>query len=144
MLSIHVMLAPYPPAPIQSHRQRGEHIHDPYALLVVLIEDIVAVNNLTEILTVDHIDVFFVAPSDLAQSMGHLGEPGHPEVQATIDKAIEQIINAGRTAGTLVNDANVEDYVKKGARFLMTGWPAWVASGARGFLGKVEAASRSA
>ena len=113
-------------------------------LLVVLIEDIVAVNNLAEILTVDHIDVFFVAPSDLAQSMGHLGQAGHPEVQATIDRAIEQIISAGRTAGTLVNDANVEEYVKKGARFLMTGWPAWVASGAQGFLGKVEAASRSA
>ena len=113
-------------------------------LLVVLIEDIVAVNNLAEILTVDHIDVFFVAPSDLAQSMGHLGQAGHPDVQATIDRAIEQIISAGRTAGTLVNDANVEEYVKKGARFLMTGWPAWVASGAQGFLGKVEAASRSA
>jgi len=46
----------------------------------VLIEDIVAVNNLPEILSVDHIDVFSVAPGDLAQSMGYLGQMSHPEV----------------------------------------------------------------
>ena len=54
-------------------------------LVIVLIEDIKAVNNLDEILTVDNIDVFFVAPSDLAQSMGHLGGIDHPDVTATID-----------------------------------------------------------
>ena len=48
------------------------------SLLVVLIEDIVAVENLDEILTVDHIDVFFVAPSDLAQSMGYVGQTQSP------------------------------------------------------------------
>jgi len=39
-------------------------------LVVVLIEEMEAVHNLQDILTVDHIDVFFVAPSDLAQTMG--------------------------------------------------------------------------
>ena len=41
-------------------------------MVVVLIEDIVAVRNLDEILEVDHIDVFHVAFADLAQSMGYL------------------------------------------------------------------------
>ncbi len=36
------------------------------SLPIVLIEDIAAVKNLDEIAKVDHIDVFFVAPSDLA------------------------------------------------------------------------------
>jgi 4-hydroxy-2-oxoheptanedioate aldolase len=112
-------------------------------LVVILIEDIVAVNNLPEILTVDNIDVFFVAPSDLAQSMGYLGGTSHPEVLATIDKAIEQIVGAGRTAGALVNDANVEHYIKQGVRFMMTGWPAWVASGAKAFQEKVMAAKNA-
>ena len=111
-------------------------------LLVVLIEDIVAVNNLAEIVAVDNIDVFFVAPSDLAQSMGHLGQTNHPEVQSTIDAAIRQITAAGKTAGTVVSDATVEDYIGKGVRFLMTGWPAWLTAGAQGFLSKVEAASK--
>ena len=52
-------------------------------LVVVLLEEIEAIHNLADILTVEHIDVFFVAPSDLAQTMGHIGNHPHPEVQAT-------------------------------------------------------------
>jgi 4-hydroxy-2-oxoheptanedioate aldolase len=48
------------------------------SLLIVLIEDIEAVKSLDEILKVDHIDVFFVAPSDLATSMGRIGQMAHP------------------------------------------------------------------
>ncbi len=66
------------------------------SLLIVLIEDIAAVKNLDEIVKVDHIDVFFVAPSDLATSMGHIGNMGHPEVQQTIDGAIAKIVQSGR------------------------------------------------
>jgi 2-keto-3-deoxy-L-rhamnonate aldolase RhmA len=79
-------------------------------MVVVLIEEIEAVHNLADILTVDNIDVFFVAPSDLAQTMGHIGNAAHPEVQAVID-SVAQIIAAGRTAGTLVNDDTVERYL---------------------------------
>lgn len=39
-------------------------------MCVILIEDIEAVRNLDEILTVDGIDVFAIAFADLAQSMG--------------------------------------------------------------------------
>ena len=85
---------------------------------------------------VDNIDVFFVAPSDLAQTMGHIGNPGHPEVQNAIDDAISRIVSAGRVAGTLVNDENVARYLEQGARFTMTSWNAWVARGAASFLEK--------
>jgi 4-hydroxy-2-oxoheptanedioate aldolase len=108
-------------------------------LIVVLIEEIEAVNNLADILKVDHIDVFFVAPSDLAQTMGHIGHHTHPEVQATIDRALEQIVAAGKTAGTLVNDDNVERYVAAGVRCLMVSWTNWVAQGYREFQRKVVA-----
>src|SRR5262249_2937283 len=95
------------------------------SLLIVLIEDIVGVKNLDEIVKVDHIDVFFVAPSDLATSMGHIGDMGHPEVQQTIDAAIAKIARAGRTAGTLVNAANVERYTRLGVRCVMTSFFPW-------------------
>ena len=111
-------------------------------LLVVLIEDIAAIANLGEIVEVDNIDVFFVAPSDLAQSMGHLGRADHPEVQEVIDGAISQIVGAGRTAGTVVSNATVESYVAKGVRFLMTSWNAWLAAAVRDFARKVDAAPR--
>ena len=50
-------------------------------LVVILIEEMEAIENLAAILTVDHIDAFFVAPSDLAQTMGYTGQQTHPEVQ---------------------------------------------------------------
>ena len=107
-------------------------------LVVVLIEEIEAVDNLADILTVDNIDVFFVAPADLAQTMGHVGNHTHPDVQAAIDNALAQIVAAGRTAGTLATDDNVARYRDAGVRFFLTGWPNWVAQGAKGFLQKVR------
>jgi 4-hydroxy-2-oxoheptanedioate aldolase len=111
-------------------------------LLIVLIEDIAAVNNLDEILSVDNIDVFFVAPSDLASSMGHIGNAGHPEVQETIDGAIKKIVAAGRTAGTLVTNSNVERYTKLGVRCVMTGVLPWIDAGAKEFMAKAAAGAK--
>ena len=110
-------------------------------MVIVLLEEARALQNLDEILSVDYIDVFFVAPSDLAQTMGHIGDPGHPEVQKAIDEAIGKIVGSGRTAGTLVNDQNVASYIEKGVRYTMTSWNAWVARGAAEFVQKVNAAS---
>ena len=109
-------------------------------LLIVLIEDIVAVRNLDEILTVDHIDVFFVAPSDLATSMGHIGELQHPDVQRTIDDTLARIQDAGRIAGTLANNDNVAKYAAAGIRFLFTSVGGWIAAGAAEFKNLAEEA----
>lgn len=111
-------------------------------LLIVLIEDIVAVNNLDEILSVDHIDVFFVAPSDLASSMGHIGNTSHPDVQSTIDNAIKKIVAAGRNAGTLATSANVEHYTGLGVRCVMTGVQPWIDAGAKDFMTRAAAGAK--
>ena len=108
-------------------------------MVVVLLEEETALGNLDEILRVDNIDAFFVAPSDLAQTMGHIGDTGHPEVQRAIDDAIARITAAGRVAGTLVNDDNIAAYVSKGVRFTMTSWNAWLVRGASEFLRKAAA-----
>jgi 2-keto-3-deoxy-L-rhamnonate aldolase RhmA len=112
------------------------------SLLIVLIEDIVAVTSLEEILTVDHIDVFFVAPSDLATSMGHIGNVGHPEVQKTIDGAIARIVRSGRRAGTLVGPDTVERYARLGVRCVMTGFVPWVQAGLRDLMERAAAGAR--
>ena len=108
-------------------------------IIVVLIEELDAVKNLAEILTVQQIDVFFVAPSDLAQTMGYIGNHTHPAVQTVIDQALTQIVKAGRVAGTLVNDESVERYMDLGVRFLMNSWTGWVAREAGAYLGKIAA-----
>ena len=117
------------------------HTANDQTMVVVLLEEVEALQNLEEILSVDYIDVFFVAPSDLSQTMGHIGNPGHPEVQQAIDDAIAQIVSAGRVAGTLVNDDNAAAYAEKGVQFLMTSWNAWVNRGAAEFLGRLPASS---
>ena len=109
-------------------------------LMIVLIEDIVAVQNLDEILTVDHIDVFFVAPSDLATSMGHIGDLQNPEVQNTIDDALARIQAAGRTAGTLTTNQTITKYAEAGVRFFLTGIGAWLTAGASEFITRAQAA----
>ena len=113
------------------HRQANENV-----MVTVLLEDIAAINNLPEILTVDGIDVFWVVPGDLAQSMGYTGQNNHPEVRGVMDKAIADIVKAGRHAGTLVNDDTIEDAIAKGVSMVSVSWTNWLAAGARAFLAK--------
>ena len=112
------------------------------SLLIVLIEDIAAIPRLDEIVKVDHIDVFFVAPNDLATSMGHIGQMGHPDVQATVDRAIATIVGAGRVAGTLVNAGNVERYTRLGVRAVMTSFFPWIQAGAQDLIARAAAGAR--
>ena len=106
-------------------------------LVIVLIEDILAVENLDDILKVDHIDVFFVAGSDLAQSMGY--PEGHPDVDLTIDQTNRRIVAAGRRAGAVVEDHTLDMYLDQGATFLMSEWEQWASAGASAYLKRVSA-----
>ncbi len=115
------------------------HRANDQTMIVVLIEDIKAVKNLDEILKVDHIDVFHVASSDLAQSMGHLGNPRHPDVVEVVDDAIAKIVDAGRTAGTTVIGQSPEKFLDAGVRFFYTNVRGWLTEAARKYVGEVKA-----
>jgi len=112
------------------------------SMLMVLIEDIAAVHRLDEIIKVEHIDVFFVAPSDLATSMGHIGNVAHPEVQKTIDGALTKIVQAGRVAGTLINASNVERYTKMGVRVAMAPFFPFIQAGAKDLMERAAAGAK--
>ena len=109
-----------------------------HTLLVVLIEEILAIENLDEILEFDHIDVFHVALHDLAASMGHIGNAEHPEVKKVIDDALVRIQARGRVAGYTTTNSNVAKYAAAGAQFLLSGAFAWMNSGAQEFLRLAE------
>src|SRR5262249_41388180 len=113
------------------------------SLLIVLIEDIAAIGQLDEILKVDHIDGFFVAPNDLATSMGHLGKMDHPDVQTNASPALTGILCAGRTAGMLVSAANVERYTRMGVRAVMTSFFPWIQAGLRDLAERAAAGARA-
>ena len=107
-------------------------------MVIILIEDIIAVNNLDEILEVDHIDVFFVAPGDLAQTMGYPGGAGKKEVVEVVENSIKKIVASGRTAGTLSGANSVARYKELGARFFAFSWTPWLAEGAKEFHKAVQ------
>lgn len=117
-------------------------VADDQSLLVILIEDIVAYQNLDEILEVDQIDVFFVAPSDFAASMGHTGDAGHPEVVETMNDAFRRIEAAGRNSGATCGESEIPRYVDLGAKFLLTGIGPWLSAGATSYINSVKSHSR--
>ena len=81
---------------------------------MVRIEDIIAVQNLDQILEVDEIDVFFVAPNDLAATMGYIGKSDHKDVQETIENTLKRIVSSGRTAGTLTTVSALDKFLDIG------------------------------
>ena len=70
-------------------------------IVMVAVETTEAVNNLDEILSVRGLDGIFVGPMDLASSMGHLGDPGHPEAQAQIAAIEEKVLESDKFLGTV-------------------------------------------
>lgn len=107
-------------------------------LVIVLIEELKAIENLASILSVDYIDVFFVAPGDLAQTMGMLGQHTDPKVETVVEDAIRQIVAAGRTAGALGSEDNLQPYYDLGVRFFLTNYNAWIQTGAQDYLGQAR------
>lgn len=109
-------------------------------LIVVLIEEMRAIENLSEILRVDGIDAFLVAAGDLSQSMGYVGQMEHPEVQKVVDRSIRQIVAAGRTAGALgLNEPMLKRNLESGARFIMTTYDGWLRAGASDYIKRLNA-----
>jgi 2-dehydro-3-deoxyglucarate aldolase/4-hydroxy-2-oxoheptanedioate aldolase len=70
-------------------------------LIITAVETPEAVANLDEILAVEGLDGIFIGPMDLATSMGHPFDPGHPEVQETIAQVEAQVLAAGKFLGTI-------------------------------------------
>jgi len=92
-------------------------------LLVGMVESVEAVGNLDEILAVEGIDVFFVGPGDLSQSMGYspnvaTGQRRAQPALDLVDETLRRIRAAGKIAGTLVVRQDVEHLVSVGAQLL--------------------------
>ncbi|WP_412525909.1 aldolase/citrate lyase family protein [Enterobacter hormaechei] len=84
--------------------------------VLVQIETREALKNLPQILDVDGVDGVFIGPADLSADMGHGGNPQHPEVQAAIEDAIQQIRQAGKAPGILMaNEQLAKRYLELGA-----------------------------
>jgi 4-hydroxy-2-oxoheptanedioate aldolase len=90
--------------------------------LLVQAETRTALDNLDAILAIDGVDGVFIGPSDLAASLGYVGNSGHPEVQQIIEQTIARINKGGKAAGILTPDETLaRRYLELGATFVAVG-----------------------
>jgi 4-hydroxy-2-oxoheptanedioate aldolase len=109
-------------------------------MVIAHIEHIDAANHLDELLEVDGIDVYYVGPVDLSNSLGVPGQAKDPKVVACVERCIKQIVAAGKIAGCIAADANAaRRYTDLGVRYLATHAIAHMAKGSRQFIEDVKA-----
>ncbi|UXH77522.1 2-dehydro-3-deoxyglucarate aldolase [Roseateles amylovorans] len=90
--------------------------------VIVQIESPAGVAAVGEIAAIEGVDAVFIGPSDLAAGYGHLGNPGHPEVQAAMTTIFEVCKAAGKPIGILAPvEADARRYMAMGATFVAVG-----------------------
>ena len=82
-----------------------------------MLEEVEAIKNLEELVTVDGVDVFFIGSGDLSQSMGYPGQQTHPEVQALMEEGVTLIRESGKVAGVSRPDSYVPKFLHMGVQY---------------------------
>jgi len=89
-------------------------------VVMVAVETMEAVTNLDDILTVEGLDGIFIGPMDLASSMGHLGDPGHPEAQKQIRIIEDKVLATDKFLGTVAtSQEKAQACIEKGYQWLI-------------------------
>jgi 4-hydroxy-2-oxoheptanedioate aldolase len=73
-------------------------------IVVVNIEGIEGIQNLNEIITVPEVDVIFIGPYDLSQSLGKPGQVEDSEVVSCIKDSVKKVKNSGKSCGSFARD----------------------------------------
>src|SRR6266436_5301730 len=90
--------------------------------LLVQVETRSAMDQLEAIATVEGVEGVFIGPSDLSASLGHIGNPAHPDVQKALETCVRRLKAVGKPAGILTgNEEEVRRYISWGYTFVAVG-----------------------
>jgi 2-dehydro-3-deoxyglucarate aldolase/4-hydroxy-2-oxoheptanedioate aldolase len=109
--------------------------------IAIQIEHFGAVDDVEKIAAIKDVDILFIGPADLGQSMGLVGDWDHPKIWASI----ERVANAARANGIHWailprTAAYAKRCVDLGCRMLSVGLDVWaVQRGLKSFLSEYEA-----
>lgn len=109
---------------------------DQNVMVIVVIEQAEALENIEAIASTPGIDVLFIGTSDLAFSLGTRGDEQHRSVQ----EAITRVVDAGKTNGKFIgapvsSSEQIQKYMEQGILFFQTPTElGYMARGARAFL----------
>ena len=110
-------------------------------LVIPMVEETEAVENLDAILAVPGVDVLHVAAGDLGQSMGN---PGPTEVRRLMSQVVPKIRASGKHVGVGDNSpadaAGVAEFIKLGANFITVSSQGLLRLAGEDFRQRVEAA----
>lgn len=86
---------------------------------VVHIENKDAAARVEELCALEDIDVLFIGPMDISQSLGHPGDPGHEDVQKVVHKVIDVCNSKGKSFGIFVGTPEAaQKYMELGASYI--------------------------
>ena len=103
-----------------SAKDRFEYFADANKSVVIMqIEGKEGIENIDEILSVKGIDVVFIGPYDLSQSLGLTGQVDHPEVEAKMLEIVKKCGDKNITVGTFADTPqNAAKWQKNGVRYI--------------------------
>ena len=92
------------------------------SLIVVHVEGKRGIDNIAEIASVPHIDIIFLGPYDLSQSLGIPGQVQDPRTIDLMKLGVETIRNAGKVAGTFADNPEMaKQWIEAGVQYIALG-----------------------
>ncbi len=89
-------------------------------LVVTHVENIGMAQRIDELCSIPQIDVIFVGPADLSQSMGIPGKLNDPELKKVIAHVFERALAAGKAVGIFCGNPDaVRTYQEMGATYIL-------------------------
>ena len=108
-------------------------------MVVIHIETQEAVDAIEEYVKVDGVDVLFLGPTDLSQSLGHPGDTSHPDVVAAMDRVAEVVVRSDKVLGIYAGTPEMtRDWLGRGARYFTTGLEMFIKNGMTAHLQQVR------
>ncbi len=103
-----------------SATERQRYFHEAnQALIIAHLEGVEAIAELEEILKVEGLDVLFIGPYDLSQSLGMPGQVNHPAVEEKMRQIIEQCKKHEVKIGTFADTPEgAIKWVRAGVRYM--------------------------
>jgi 4-hydroxy-2-oxoheptanedioate aldolase len=104
------------------------------SLVCIQLEHGRAIENVDALLGVEGVDVYFIGPSDLSQSMGYPGNARAEPVARAIEETLGKIVAAGKTPGMPATSDTVNQVCSKGVLYVYTHLPKLLKAGTAQFL----------
>ncbi len=120
----------------------GEYVQQANAetLVTIHVETVDAVEALPEIVKIDGIDVIFIGPTDLSQSLGVPGQATHPKVQDAISKIIDTVLPTDKVLGIMASNADTAcQWKARGLRYITISFESLLRPAAVNYLKTVRA-----